>query len=101
MHVISAATVKVAELTFSELADILSFIPHSVNFSALKLVYKLKLVSRCRFVEQKLMLGSSFRCDLRYDFGHTVVLLKSDLEVKLSSQGILIEGKRRLLLASL
>jgi len=46
-----------------------------------------------RFLEQKLALGSSFRCDQihdchRYDFGHTwlcchtVALLKSDLDVQ-------------------
>ncbi len=42
---------------------------------------------RGRYVEQKLMLSSNFRCDQIhnchwYDFGHTVVLLKSDLDVQ-------------------
>jgi hypothetical protein len=40
-----------------------------------------------RFVEQKLVLNSNFRCDQIhafnwYDFGHTFVLLKSNLGVQ-------------------
>jgi hypothetical protein len=48
----------------------------------------MKVLRRNRFVEQKLMLSSSFRSDrIRkihcYDFGHTfVVLPKSDLNVE-------------------
>jgi hypothetical protein len=42
---------------------------------------------RGRFVEQMLMLSSNFRCDQIYkyerlNFGHTVVLLRSDLDVQ-------------------
>ncbi len=44
-------------------------------------------VTKGRFVEQRLMLSTYFRCDQiceyeRYDFGHFVVLLKSDLHVQ-------------------
>ncbi len=38
-------------------------------------------------LNKRLMLSSSFRCDkflsTRYDLGHTVVLLKSDLDVQI------------------
>ena len=58
--------------------------------SHLKLELSMKFVQqtglRGRFVEQNLMLSCSFRRDQirnshRYKFGHTVVLLKSDLVV--------------------
>jgi hypothetical protein len=44
--------------------------------------------NRGKFSEQKLVLTSSFKCDQihychRYEFGHIVVLLKSDLNVHL------------------
>ncbi len=62
---------------------------------------------RGRFVEQKLMLSSSPRCDQiykndRYDLGHTVVLLKTDLDVQQTHlrllQGKVLHSERQLVL---